>query len=47
MAKDSGDLLGTSPEFLGAAWFDPLERPLKVGLKIFHHLNPTKSWADC
>ena len=35
MAKDSGDLSGTSPEFLGAAWFDPIEAVIRDRVRGF------------
>src|SRR3954447_663182 len=35
MAKNSGDLLGTSPEFLGAAWFDPIEAMIRDRVRGF------------
>src|SRR3954469_14227955 len=35
MAKDSGELLSTSPEFLGAAWFDPIEAVIRDRVRGF------------
>ncbi len=35
MAKDSRDLSGTSPEFLGAAWFDPIEVVIRDRVRGF------------
>ena len=35
MAKDSRDLSGTSPEFLGAAWFDPIEAMIRDRVRGF------------
>ena len=35
MAKDSRDLSGTSPEILGAAWFDPIEAMIRDRVRGF------------
>ena len=35
MAKDSRDLLGASPEFLGTAWFDPIEAVIRDRVREF------------
>ena len=35
MAKDSRDLSGTSPEILGAAWFDPIEAVIRDRVRGF------------
>ena len=35
MAKDSRDLSGASPEFLGAAWFDPIEAVIRDRVREF------------
>ena len=35
MTKDSGDLSGASPEFLGAAWFDPIEAVIRDRVRGF------------
>jgi len=39
MAKDSGDLLGTSPEFLGAAWFEPIEAVIRDRVRVEAELD--------
>jgi len=35
MTKDSRDLSGASPEFLGAAWFDPIEAVIRDRVRGF------------
>src|ERR1051326_4034995 len=35
MAKDGRDLSGTSPEILGAAWFDPIEAMIRDRVRGF------------
>ena len=35
MVKDSRDLSGTSPEILGAAWFDPIEAMIRDRVRGF------------
>jgi putative transposase len=46
MAKDSGDLSGTSPEFLGAAWFDPIEAVIRDRVRGFIE-NLVEAELDC
>src|SRR3954451_13848929 len=46
MAKDSRDLSGTSPEILGAAWFDPIEAMIRDRVRGFIE-NLVEAELDC
>jgi len=46
MAKDSRDLSGTSPEILGAAWFDPIEAVIRDRVRGFIE-NLVEAELDC
>ena len=45
MAKDSGDLSGTSPEFLGAAWFDPIEAVIRDRVRGSSRILWRRNWT--
>ena len=46
MANDSRDLSGTSPEILGATWFDPIEAMIRDRVRGFIE-NLVEAELDC
>ena len=45
MAKDSGDLSDTSREFLGEAWFDPIEAVIRDRVRGSSRILWRRNWT--